>query len=180
MGQVVVHRSMDGPVNTIETYLKADTPSDEPGAIINFATYQSAIYGYAMADELKPIRKALFPQRLPNLKPKLPKRQAVHYNPLVKSWCLPFPGSDRSVMMRTQRGRYHEENKRPVQIGSYVQFSSLFVTIMVILVGIVFGIMAKFALGRKLLEMFPGLFTLGAVSKQVCSYAFLFLVISFF
>ena len=180
MGQVVVHRSMDGPVNTIETYLKADTPSDEPGAIINFATYQSAIYGYAMADELKPIRKALFPQRLPNLKPKLPKRQAVHYNPLVKSWCLPFPGSDRSVMMRTQRGRYHEENKRPAQIGSYVQFSSLFVTIMVILVGIVFGIMAKFALGRKLLEMFPGLFTLGAVSKQVCSYAFLFLVISFF
>merc|ERR1712062_269959 len=53
MGQVVVHRSMDGPVNTIETYLKVDTPSDEPGATINFATYQSAIYGYAMADELK-------------------------------------------------------------------------------------------------------------------------------
>ena len=76
------------------------------------------------------------------------------------------------MMMRTQRGRYHEENKRPVQIGSYVQFSSLFVTIMVILVGIVFGVMAKFALGRKLLEMFPGFFTLGAVSKQVCTLPF--------
>ena len=170
LGQVVVHRSMDGPVNTIETYLKVDTPSDESGATINFATFQSAIYGYAMAHELKPIRKALFPQRLPNLKPKLGKRSAVHNNPLVKSWCLPFPGSDRSVMMRTQRGRYHDENKRPAQISCFVQFSSLFVTMLAIFIGAIFGIMAKFSLGRTLLEMFPGFFTLGAVSKQVCSY----------
>jgi hypothetical protein len=47
---------MDGPVNTIETYLKCTTPLDEPGAIINFATYQCAIYGFAMAHELKSIR----------------------------------------------------------------------------------------------------------------------------
>ena len=47
---------MDGPVNTIETYLKCTTPPDEPGAIINFATYQCAIYGFAMAHELKSIR----------------------------------------------------------------------------------------------------------------------------
>ena len=56
LGQTVVMRAMDGPVNTIETYLKCTTPLDEPGAIINFATYQCAIYGFAMAHELKSIR----------------------------------------------------------------------------------------------------------------------------
>ena len=56
LGQTVVMRAMDGPVNTIETYLKCTTPPDEPGAIINFATYQCAIYGFAMAHELKSIR----------------------------------------------------------------------------------------------------------------------------
>ena len=56
LGQTVVMRAMDGPVNTIETYLKCTSPPDEPGAIINFATYQCAIYGFAMAQELIPVR----------------------------------------------------------------------------------------------------------------------------
>ena len=75
VGQMVVHRSMDGPVNTIETYLKTTTPPDEPGAMINFATWQSAIYGFAMADELKAIRKALFPER--HVGPKLLKSSTI-------------------------------------------------------------------------------------------------------
>ena len=35
----------------------------------------------------------------------------------VNKHCLPFPGSDRSVVLRSQHYRYHEEKKRPV---SYV------------------------------------------------------------
>ena len=83
---------MNGPVNTIETYLKVTTPPDESGATVNFATYQSAIYGFAHADELKSIRRVMFPDRLPKLKPKLPIRRALHLNPLVQTWCMPFPG----------------------------------------------------------------------------------------
>ena len=91
VGQMVVHQAMQGPVNTIETYLTCTTPPDEKGAIINFATWQSgefleitiyefsefiiklyifpAIHGFAHAYELKSIRKALYPERLPKLKP---------------------------------------------------------------------------------------------------------------
>ena len=86
---------------------------------------------------------------------------------MVNSWCLPFPGSDRSVMMRTQRARYHTDNKRPVQISSHVQISSLFYVALTIIAGFFFGILAKFKLGRKLLEAFPGFFSFGTVSKQV-------------
>ena len=41
VGQMVVHQAMQGPVNTIETYLTCTTPPDEKGAVINFATWQS-------------------------------------------------------------------------------------------------------------------------------------------
>ena len=37
----------------------------------HYATWQSAIYGFACAKELKPLRKKLFPTRLPELRPRL-------------------------------------------------------------------------------------------------------------
>jgi short subunit dehydrogenase-like uncharacterized protein len=106
LGQMVLHKAINGPVNTIETFLKVSTPLDESGATINFATWQSAIYGFAMAGELKAIRKSLYPERLPKLKPSVATYTTIHHNPTVKSWCMGFPGSDRSVMMRSQRARY--------------------------------------------------------------------------
>ena len=36
-------------------------------------------------------------------------------------WCLKFPGSDRTVMLRTERYRYEVERKRPSQIQAYIQ-----------------------------------------------------------
>lgn len=35
------------------------------------------------------------------------------------AYCLPFPGADRSVVMRSQRLMYEEEKKAPVQIRNY-------------------------------------------------------------
>ena len=109
----------------------------------------------------------MFPERLPNLKPKITKRPSIHQSQVVRSWCLPFPGSDRSVMMRTQRARYHQDNKRPAQISCYAQISNIFYVLLTIFVGFVFGILAKFKYGRVLLETFPGFFSFGTVSKQV-------------
>jgi hypothetical protein len=43
---------------------------------------------------------------------------------------------------------------------------SLFYAILMMMFGIVFGILAKFGFGRKLLETFPEIFSCGAVSKQ--------------
>ena len=69
-------------------------------------------------------------------------------------------------MMRTQRSRYHVDNKRPAQIGCYALFPTLWGAALTILVGIMFGILAKFKLGRDLLEKYPKFFSLGAVSKE--------------
>jgi short subunit dehydrogenase-like uncharacterized protein len=62
--------------------------------------------------------------------------------------------------------RYHEENKRPAQIGCYIQMSNLlYCLILWVFMGI-FGIFASFRFGRKLLEDYPGFFSFGAVSKK--------------
>ncbi len=76
-----------------------------------------------------------------------------------------FTGSDRSVMMRTQRHRYTRDNKRPAQIGCYVQLGSLFNCMLTVLIGGMFGLLAKFKFGRSLLESYPGFFSAGLVTK---------------
>ena len=49
----------------------------------------------------------------------------------------------------------------PVQFSAYFTVSSALFTGITIIVGLVFGIFAKFSLGRKILLAFPRLFTLG-------------------
>ena len=105
VGHIFLNQKMEGDVNDVEMYLKITAPEGVPGAKINFGTWQSAIHGLAMAHELKPLRKQLYPERLPSLLPKLPKRSALHWSDIVQSYCLPFLGSDRSIMTRTQRSR---------------------------------------------------------------------------
>lgn len=164
LGQICVKKAMEGDVNSIETFLSVSVP-DVPGPAINYGTWQSAIYGFAHAKELGPIRRALYPGKLPSPAHKLKLRGSMFYCEEVGSWCLPFPGSDRSVMVRTQRELYHVKEEYPAQIQCYVQMS-LLNCIVTIMVGAIFGILASFRAGRKLLERYPGFFSCGAVSKD--------------
>ncbi len=94
VGQGEVHKAMQGPVNRIEAFFKVISPPKVEGPLINFATYQSAIYGFAHQDELKPIRKQLNPQPLPKTKPSLKKHKVpLRKDNLVNDWVAPFLGS---------------------------------------------------------------------------------------
>jgi short subunit dehydrogenase-like uncharacterized protein len=165
MGQMVVTDAMEGDVNSIETFLTVATP-DLPGPVINFATFQSAIHGFANAYQLKDIRKQLYPQRLPSLSPRLKFRGNVFWSEEMNAYCMPFPGSDRSIMMRTQRAMYDNDKERPAQIQSYFTVGSFFGIVMIMLAGMMFGTLAKFKFGRTLLETFPKFFSFGAVSRD--------------
>lgn len=80
------------------------------------------MYGLAYASDLKDVRKELFKERVPLSEPKLKARSLVHFSEFVQRWCLPFPGSDRPVVLRSQRARYLHEKKRPIQMQTYIQF----------------------------------------------------------
>lgn len=57
--------------------LSASVTNTFQGFHLNYGTWQSAIHGFACANELKPLRKKLFPQRLPVMEPKLKSRFAA-------------------------------------------------------------------------------------------------------
>lgn len=102
------------------------------------------MYGLAGAKELQLLRKKLFKEPLPYSKPRQAKRpgtsinayilsfgnqhssigiiSVIHKSDLVNAWCLPFLGSDRPVVLRTQRFLYEHEKKRPIQMQAYIQF----------------------------------------------------------
>ena len=166
MGTVFIEKNFDGVVNSVETFLQTYHKGGGGGARLHYGTWESAIYSLAHSDELRNLRRQLYSERLPKFYPVLKNRPLFFKSDIVKGICLPFPGSDRSVVMRSQRFMYEQEKKRPVQMQAYVTFKSWMAALIVALVGVVFGIMTKFALGRRLLLKYPKLFSLGLVSHD--------------
>lgn len=78
-------------------------------------------------------------------------RSAVHKNESTGRWCVPFPGSDRSVVQRTQRFFYENEKKRPTQFNAYVVVGTLFNVIALGIFGAILTLFVKFEFGRNLL-----------------------------
>ncbi|CAG7819053.1 unnamed protein product [Allacma fusca] len=164
-GVAFLQEKFEGDVNSVEMYLELDNKGEKP-AKLNIGTWVSAIHGLAHADELRSLRKELLPQQLPKPRHKLKERGNLHYSDVVKGWCIPFPGADRSVVKRSQYYFFNEEKKRPAQMTAYFKAGSLFSTLVVIMVGLIFGMLARFKAGRSMLEKHPGLFSLGLVTKD--------------
>lgn len=122
MGVVFLEKSFDGEVHSVETYLNGSSDEPTSGAGIHYGTWESAVHGLAGAKELAVLRKQMFKEPLPYSKPRQIKRSVIHHSELVNKWCLPFLGSDRPVVLRSQRFLYEHEKKRPIQMQAYVQF----------------------------------------------------------
>ncbi|XP_053679423.1 saccharopine dehydrogenase-like oxidoreductase [Anopheles nili] len=168
LGTVFLEREFDGVVNSVETYLQMTSkiPYDG-GAVLHYGTWESAIYGLAHANELRPLRSKLYKSRLPNFQPRLKNQMPMHKTNILNGWwAVPFPGSDRSVVMRSQRYFYDAEHKRPIQMKAYVAFASLLQVLGVAFVATVFAILCRFEIGRKLLLQHPKLFSFGFCSHD--------------
>lgn len=166
LGILYTQEKFQGEVNTIESYLKGWNTSNASGAAIHYGTWESAVYGLAHANELRELRAKLYPERLPKLEPRLPSRGTIHTSAISEGWSTIFPGSDRSVALRTQRFLYEREKKRPVQVQTYITFESFFQVMMVALIGGVFSLLTKFELGRNLLLKHPKFFSGGMASRE--------------
>jgi hypothetical protein len=72
-------------------------------------------------------------------------------NELVDGWCVPFPGSDRSVVLRSQRHFFEQEQLRPAQVQTYIIMKSILALFAVGFAGLIFVLLSKFQFGRNLL-----------------------------
>lgn len=90
----------------------------------------------------------------------------MHKSDIDGSWYLPFPGSDRPVVMRTQRFFYEREKIRPTQMFAYIGFPSFLAACVVMFFALIFGILTRYSFGRKLLLKHPKFFTGGYISHE--------------
>ncbi|XP_041968124.1 saccharopine dehydrogenase-like oxidoreductase [Aricia agestis] len=160
LGVVHMQNNFTGTLNSVESYLAVkSTATIKNTSAINFGTWESLIYGLTHYDELKSLRKQLYPTPLPALKPKVKTR--VLHRDADGVWCLPFPGADASVAYRTQRAR-----SRPAYVRTYYRVGSLPAALATILAAIFLFLMTRTGFTRKLLLNYPALFTFGFVSKE--------------
>lgn len=156
-----------GQLNSVESFLEINMTEHSKG---NYATWLSAIHSIFHAPELKTLRMKLKEKIFPHgsiafhfpLKP----RPVLFKSEVIKKWSLPFLGSDKSVVIRSQMYGKQFENKMPVQIQTYFCVSSFLYALLFIFMGGIFSFLAKFQAGRSLLERYPGFFSCGLFTKD--------------
>ncbi|XP_069117747.1 saccharopine dehydrogenase-like oxidoreductase isoform X2 [Argopecten irradians] len=163
MGVVFISRQFKGEVNSVESYF--EILSGPEGYALHMGTLDSAIHVVAHPLELRSVNRSLYPEHLPPSKHRVSERSAVFKSEVVGKYCLPFLGSDKSVVYRTQRYKHDVLKQRPIQFVPYLVKDGLVSVVGNILFGLLFLIMSSFGLGRTLLMKFPSFFTAGFFKK---------------
>lgn len=152
-----------GEVEYIEGYVQIHQGPD--GSCGNVGTLQSAIHSFGTADEVRNIRKQLFPEKLQFKKSNMPKRGYVFKNKDLGQWCIPFVGCDRSIVMRTQRFNQEVKGQEPINFNVFYKVPNFLEIIYFMFFGAIIGILSSFNFGRTLLDKFPAIFTGGMFRK---------------
>lgn len=162
-----IRENFKGDLDQVESFVFMK--QGPQGMKINFGTWQSAIYGLSHASELAELRRQarekLFTKPLPPHSSRLARRNGLFWSDVAQGWCLPFLGSDRSVMLHSEMYRHQLSGIKPVQVQTYLRVPGLFSGIGLILVAAMFGVLSMFKCGRSLLERFPGFFSAGMVKR---------------
>lgn len=168
-------------LNSIETYLRTwlrkdgndggDPARHRGGALVNFGTWESAVHGIGRWGELRTLRRQLNAQRPeplpPVLRPALKARPVLHRSATMQGrWTLPFMGADRSVVLQTQQVLWQTQRRRPVQVRTYLSLDAWWHAVPLLVLGLVFGVLARFEWGRWLLLGYPRVFSAGVFSKE--------------
>lgn len=168
LGLVFLQNQFKGDLNSVESYIdgEIEKPHKASGALLHYGTYESLVYGIAHKSELGTLRRKLFPTRLPQMLPRPKPRGVLFKSEVLNKWCIPFLGSDKSVMQRSQRFFYESEKKRPAQVQTYISVPSLIYGVALMFFGGLFALMCQFSFGRKLLLKNPKFFSGGMASHE--------------
>nr|XP_021522603.1 saccharopine dehydrogenase-like oxidoreductase [Aotus nancymaae] len=129
LGVIYTRNKMNGTLTAVESFLTIH--SGPEGLSIHDGTWKSAVYGFGDQSSLKKLRNASNLKPVPLIGPKLKRRWPISYCRELKSYSIPFMGSDVSVVRRTQRYLYENLEESPVSIyGLFINKEySLFVTV---------------------------------------------------
>lgn len=165
MGVLFALQQFDPPAvpSAVESFLTLRT--GKAGGKGHFPTWESAVLGFSSARELARLRKEVRGSgqtspalQIPGAKPR-PYSNAT-YDARVSAWAVPFPGSDASIVRRTQAMR-GARGQAAVHYAAYFTVASRLWLILIGLLGFVFQALSRRPWGRKLLLKYPAFFSLG-------------------
>ncbi|KAE9595285.1 hypothetical protein Lal_00018863 [Lupinus albus] len=171
--------------NRVEAFLSTES---EKRIVGNFATYESAILGFANAHKLQELRKSR-PRRA---KPVVPgpspsNGETIENQKKIGLWAVKLPSADSIVVRRTlailtenphglaglnehaeiiEKREAFWSSVKPAHFGVKLGSKSLLGLFRNITAGIFIGLFGSFAFGRRLLLNFPSFFSLGWFSKK--------------
>ncbi|VDM95626.1 unnamed protein product [Thelazia callipaeda] len=180
LGINFLKNKFDGQLNDVETFVQLNTGS--AGYSFNAGTYRTLVLGIANmhTDGLGKIRRSIMPERLPKSSFRAPKRGTFWFNDKIDGWCLPFYGSDKSVVTRSQYFDFKLHNILPVQVETFIRVKSSLWAFLLSLWLVVFTAAAKIAFMRDFLLSYPGLCSFGMfkesgpTSEQVRQASFIY------
>ncbi|KJH53614.1 saccharopine dehydrogenase [Dictyocaulus viviparus] len=159
-----------GDLNHVEAFVQLN--SGPSGYAINAGTYQTLILGVSEAanDGLGKIRKELMPEKIMKSYVKPPKRGLLWQinEKELCGWALPFLGSDKSIVYRSQYYDTVVNGKRPVQVETYLRNSSLLWTVLLALWLYIFQILVHYDFSRKILQKYPDLCSFSMFKGSEC------------
>nr|XP_033795439.1 saccharopine dehydrogenase-like oxidoreductase isoform X2 [Geotrypetes seraphini] len=164
LGVLFTRNNLKGTLTAVESIVSFH--SGPEGSCIHDGTWQSAIHGISDQDNLRKLRKQIGYKPLPVVGAKQKRRGAVFYSNELKQYAVPFPGSDVSVVKRTQRYLYENMDESPVQYCAYVTVGGIASVIKLMFAGFLFLFFTKFSFGRNLLIKYPKFFSFGYFSKE--------------
>uniref|UniRef100_A0A1I7XHU5 Sacchrp_dh_C domain-containing protein n=1 Tax=Heterorhabditis bacteriophora TaxID=37862 RepID=A0A1I7XHU5_HETBA len=157
LGVNFVKDKFDGDLNHVETFVQIN--NGPAGYSFNAGTYQTLILGIsgALSDSLGKIRKSIMPEKIVKGSVRPPKRGKLWQikEDELDGWALPFPGSDKSIVNRSQYYDCLNNGRRPLHIETYLRLSSLFWTLMLALWVSIFSILVQLPIARKILQKYP-------------------------
>ena len=146
-------------LSRVDSYLSSRGPVHG-----HFATYESAVNGVASAPALRRLRRAAGrpPLAPPGPRPAVPARPT--WDERLGAWVAPFPGSDASVVRRTQQ-RLLADGAAPFHYTAAFLLYRRASVIKYTVLGSLAMALAPYRAGRRLLLALPRVFTAGHFSR---------------
>lgn len=168
MGISFIKKNFNGTINSVDNYVRVyfDKGFKPKTSALNFGTYSSIVIAFSKYFEIQRIRAKLYPNSLPNFKPKSWPKIIHRAKEVENRWSLPLIEPDRGVVNKTQRYFYEKEGTRPIQFNPYWCFTTFKFFFLIALMAPFFILLTQFSLGVKALLNFPNFFFYGIVDKN--------------
>ncbi|XP_021953720.1 saccharopine dehydrogenase-like oxidoreductase [Folsomia candida] len=162
-GSVYLENNFYGQLNSVVSYMQIKKGTKVTK--LNFGTWHSGVIMCNRFFETFALKRKLYPNPYYKFQYKVPYRPIV-YCEEVQGWCINLPFPDARVMERTQRYKYYNEKRRPIQTQAFMRSPNFFLAILMAIGSLLLGILAQFKFGVRLLENYPRLFSMGMVTKD--------------